>query len=55
VRDVVVRPVYADEQSGIRLHHALFVIPFVLARVLLRRARMALALPAPQGDSDRPA
>jgi len=54
VRDVVVRPVYADEQSGIRLHHALFVIPYVLARVLLRRARVALTLPAPLDDSDRP-
>jgi glycosyltransferase involved in cell wall biosynthesis len=59
VRDVVVRPVYADEQSGIRWHHALFVIPYVLARVLLRRARNAWSwplrtLPAPQGDSDRP-
>jgi hypothetical protein len=27
------------------LRHALFVIPFVLARVLLRRVRIALALP----------
>jgi glycosyltransferase involved in cell wall biosynthesis len=44
VCDVVVRPVYADEKSGIRLRHALFVIPFVLARVLLRRVRIALAL-----------
>jgi len=41
VCDVVVRPVYADEESGIRLHHALFVIPFVLLRVLLRRLRSA--------------
>lgn len=39
VHDVVVRPVYADEVSGIRLHHALLVIPFVLLRVLLRRMR----------------
>jgi len=39
VCDVMVRPVYADEQSGIRLYHALFVIPFVLMRVLLRRLR----------------
>ena len=43
VCDVGVRPVYADEKSGIRLRHALFVIPFVLARVLARRARMLLA------------
>jgi glycosyltransferase involved in cell wall biosynthesis len=40
VCDVVVRPVYADEQSGIGLRHALFVIPFVLLRVLLRRLRL---------------
>jgi glycosyltransferase involved in cell wall biosynthesis len=44
VRDVVVRPVYADEQSGIRLRHALFVIPYVLVRVYLRRLRRALNL-----------
>lgn len=37
VGDVVVRPVYADEQSGIGLRHALFVVPWVLARVLARR------------------
>lgn len=37
VRDVIVRPIYADERSGIRLRHALIVIPFVLARVLCRR------------------
>jgi glycosyltransferase involved in cell wall biosynthesis len=37
VCDVVVRPVYGVERSGIRLHHALLVVPFVLARVLARR------------------
>jgi glycosyltransferase involved in cell wall biosynthesis len=37
VRDVVVRPIYADEESGIRLRHALFVVPYVLVRVLGRR------------------
>lgn len=37
VSEVTVRPVYADEQSGVRLHHALFVVPYVLLRVLLRR------------------
>ena len=41
VRDIVVRPVYATERSGIRLRHALIVIPFVLARVLARRMRRA--------------
>jgi glycosyltransferase involved in cell wall biosynthesis len=39
VCDVVVRPVYADEQSGVGLRHALFVIPYVLVRVVLRRLR----------------
>lgn len=43
VSEVVVRPVYADEESGIRLWHALFVVPFVLLRVLLRRGLHALA------------
>jgi len=37
VRDVVVRPVYADEISGIGLRHALVVIPFLLVRALARR------------------
>lgn len=37
VRDVPVRPVYADERSGIGLRHALFVVPYVLLRVLSRR------------------
>lgn len=37
VVDVPVRPVYADERSGIGFRHALFVIPFVLLRVVLRR------------------
>ena len=37
VSEVVVRPIYADEDSGIKLWHALFVVPFVLLRVLSRR------------------
>jgi glycosyltransferase involved in cell wall biosynthesis len=37
VRDIVVRPIYGLERSGIGLRHALFVIPFVLARIVLRR------------------
>ena len=37
VRDVTVRPVYADEISGVGLRHALLVVPFVLGRVLARR------------------
>jgi glycosyltransferase involved in cell wall biosynthesis len=37
LEEVTVRPVYADEDSGLRLRHALVVVPFVLLRVLLRR------------------
>lgn len=40
--EVTVRPVYRDEDSGIGLRHALVVIPFVLARVLVRRLRRAV-------------
>jgi glycosyltransferase involved in cell wall biosynthesis len=44
VHEVIVKPVYADETSGIGLRHALLVIPFVLLRVVLRR--LIYALPA---------
>jgi hypothetical protein len=37
VTDVVVKPVYEGENSGVGLRHALFVIPYVLLRVLWRR------------------
>lgn len=37
VRDVVVRPIYGEEVSGIGLRHALFVVPYVLTRVFARR------------------
>ncbi len=37
VQDVIVRPVYADEISGVGLRHALGVVPFVLGRVFVRR------------------
>ena len=47
VRDVVVRPIYAQEQSGIGLRHAFFVIPYVLLRVLWRRVESMRPLPAP--------
>jgi glycosyltransferase involved in cell wall biosynthesis len=43
VSEVVVRPVYADEESGIRLWHALFVVPFVLVRALMRRVHYAVS------------
>ncbi|MGB5694833.1 MAG: glycosyltransferase family 2 protein [Polyangiales bacterium] len=39
IREVLVRPVYGREQSGIRLRHVLFNIPFVIARAWLRRWR----------------
>jgi len=51
VREVMVRPVYGDEESGIRLWHALFVVPFVLVRVLGRRLSRVLgsaSLAAPE-------
>jgi glycosyltransferase involved in cell wall biosynthesis len=44
VSEVVVRPVYGEEESGIRIWHALVVVPFVLARVLLRRLLRVLPL-----------
>jgi dolichol-phosphate mannosyltransferase len=50
VRDVVVRPLYADEQSGVGLRHALFVVPYVLMRVLWRRLAVGRMLPAPELD-----
>jgi glycosyltransferase involved in cell wall biosynthesis len=37
VQEVPVRPVYGAEQSGIRLRHVLFIIPFVIARAWIRR------------------
>ena len=37
VCEVPVRPVYGSEQSGIRLRHVLFGIPFVILRAWLRR------------------
>jgi dolichol-phosphate mannosyltransferase len=43
VCDVVVRPVYGSEISGIGWRHALVVIPFLLLRVLLRRIDGALS------------
>lgn len=37
--EVPVRPVYGSEQSGIRLRHVMFSIPFVIARGAIRRIR----------------
>jgi glycosyltransferase involved in cell wall biosynthesis len=37
VNDVVVKPVYRDETSGVGFRHAFFVVPYVLFRVLCRR------------------
>ena len=41
MEEVVVRPVYGSERSGIAWRHALFIIPFVLLRVALARVRRA--------------
>lgn len=38
IREIPVRPIYADEESGIRAQHALVVIPGLLARIALQRA-----------------
>jgi len=43
VRDVVVRPIYADERSGIRPHHLVTSFPAVLALGLFRRVRQLAA------------
>lgn len=37
IRETLVRPIYAEEESGIRMRHALIVIPFVLVRAWVRR------------------
>jgi glycosyltransferase involved in cell wall biosynthesis len=42
VCDVMVRPIYADERSGVGLRHAFLVVPYVLVRVLFRRLRHVL-------------
>ena len=39
IEEVPVRPVYRDEESGVRWRHALVVIPALLARVAWRRWR----------------
>lgn len=44
VRDVPVRPIYAQEQSGMRLHHVLAIVFFVIARAWIRRLRAARRL-----------
>lgn len=52
IEEVPVRPVYGEEASGIRLRHALAVIPFVIARAGLRRfCRGAIEAPWPTSTS----
>lgn len=47
IADVPVRPVYADERSGVGWRHALVVVPSVLFRVWMRRfVHAPRALPA---------
>jgi len=53
VSEVTVRPVYADEQSGVRIYHALFVVPYVLFRVLVRRV-LSAAFGPPLAESQVP-
>ncbi len=43
IREVPVRPIYADETSGVGVRHALFVVPYVLARAAVRRGLAAEA------------
>jgi glycosyltransferase involved in cell wall biosynthesis len=62
VTDVVVRPVYGDEESGIRARHLVTAFPRVLAASLARRIRAsrsdqlrpraAIGHGAPQGRSE---
>lgn len=47
VCEVCVRPIYADETSGIGWRHALFVVPWVLLRVLARRLASRAFAPRP--------
>jgi glycosyltransferase involved in cell wall biosynthesis len=50
VLEVPVRPVYADEQSGVRPWHALSILGLIARRYLRERPnRRALPLPAPSG------
>lgn len=37
VEETCVLPVYAGERSGVRLHHALVVVPWVIFRAMVRR------------------
>lgn len=39
IENIPVRPRYGEEESGIRLHHALIVIPAILVRARLRLMR----------------
>lgn len=53
VAEVVVRPVYGEEESGLGLREALRCLPPVLARASWRRARAWARVR--DGDDDRPA
>lgn len=50
IRDVVVHPVYSTETSGVGWRHALFVVPFVIVRIALRRLRWPATEWAPRLD-----
>lgn len=45
VVDVPVQPVYGDEISGVRLHHAVGLVPALLVRVLWRRMTHTILRP----------
>jgi glycosyltransferase involved in cell wall biosynthesis len=49
VEEVVVRPIYGRERSGVGWRHALCIVPYVLSRIALRRVRDALT---PQRRAD---
>jgi glycosyltransferase involved in cell wall biosynthesis len=53
VKDVPVRPVYADEKSGLGLRHVLFVLPRVMVGMWLRRRAVTKAPPLPGARSAR--
>ncbi len=53
VKDVQVRPVYADEKSGLGLRHVLFVLPRVMLGMWLRRRALMKAPPLPGGHAPR--
>ncbi|MCA9581011.1 MAG: glycosyltransferase family 2 protein [Myxococcales bacterium] len=50
VMDVTVRPIYGTEKSGVGPRHALFVVPWILLRAVLRRRSPRFARTEPVPD-----